>query len=88
MKIFLYILLGFLIGILNYSLLIFTVKALRKSKKIYISLISYYLRILLLLFLFYIFVRKDIKNLLFILLGFFITKILFILLVRKQKIKV
>ena len=88
LKYLLYILIGFFIGFINYSLLIFTVKILKKSKKIYITVVSYYVRILLVLFLLYIFSGRNIQNLFSMLLGFFISKMLFIFIVKKQKIKI
>lgn len=88
MRYVLYTLIGFFIGFTNYSLLLYTVKILKKSKKVQITIISYYLRIILVLFLFAIFMNKNIQNLFLILLGFFISKILFLFIVKKNKIKI
>jgi len=88
MKYLLLTFVGFFIGLINYSLLVFTIKVLKKSKKIYITVFSYYVRILLVLFSFFLFLDKNIQNLFLMLLGFFISKILFLYIVKKNKIKV
>jgi len=88
MKYFAYILLGFLIGLINYSLLIFTVKILKESKKLYVTLISYYFRIIITISLIFLFAGRNIQSLFLMLFGFFISKILSIILVKKNKIKI
>jgi hypothetical protein len=79
-------LIGFIVGIVNYWLLKITIKIMLEKKKLYIMFVSFFLRTLGILTIFYIFLDENWKNILCLLAGFILSKILSIYLTKNKKI--
>jgi len=79
-------LIGFLTGVANYWVLKKTIDKMIKDKKLYIMFVSFFIRTFLVLTIFYIFLDENWKNMLCLLAGFILSKILSIYLTKNKKV--
>ena len=79
---------GFLVGCANYYALSKTINIMLKKKNIYFMFVSFFVRTCLILLVFYVFMQGSWQNVLFLLLGFILSKILSIYLAKHKKSKI
>ena len=84
---FLLIFIGMLLGFLNSIALQFTIKIFLKIKSIAVIIFSLFLRLFLVCIVFYVFLNKNWKNAVLMLLGLTISKVFFIIYNRLNSIK-
>ena len=81
------IFIGFMVGVLNSIGIRWTIKKLVENKNSAIVVLSFFVRMTLICLIFYIFLDRNWKNAVFMLLGLTISKIIFILKERKKGAK-